>query len=142
MTYNMELSQAEVIKVTDVEADFTCINYGPYDNGHILVGCSDGRLLAFDFLTLERLESVKVFEEGAVKSIAFDPTNYVFVAGDNGKLISLSYVDKKMHYLYLDLGKNKFCTVQVPRNMTPDIQSKRVGYNHLDGPNTSNFCCV
>lgn len=94
-----------------MEAEITCINYGPYDNGHILVGLSDGKLIAFDYLTLERLESVKIFDKKAITSITFDPTNYVFVGGENGKVICLSYIDKKMHYLYLDLGTNKFCTV-------------------------------
>lgn len=111
MIFNLENNQAEVIKIIDVDAEITCINYGPYDNGHILVGLSDGKLIAFDYLTLERLESVMIFENSAVTTISFDPTNYIFVGGENGKLICLSYIDKKMHYLYLDLGKNKFCTV-------------------------------
>lgn len=119
MVYNLEGNgQAEIIKIIDLPDSviITCINYGPYDNGHVMVGLSDGRLIAFDFLTLERLETVKVFEEAAVKSITFDPTNYIFLGGSNGKVLSLSYLDKKTHYLYLDLGKNKYCTVQVPKN--------------------------
>jgi len=76
-----------------------------------MVGLSAGTMIAFDFLTLERLETVKIFDNVAINCIAFDPTNYIFVGGDNGKTISLSYVDKKLHYLYLDLGRNKFCTV-------------------------------
>lgn len=63
MVFNLELSEAEIIKVIDVEnCEITCINYGPYDNGHILIGMSDGRLIAFDFSTLERLENVVIFE--------------------------------------------------------------------------------
>ena len=62
MVYSLETTQAEIIKIIDVEASITCINYGPYDNGHVLVGLSDGRLIAFDYLTLERLESVLIFE--------------------------------------------------------------------------------
>lgn len=144
MIYNLEESQAKVIKIIDVESEITCINYGPYDNGHILVGLSDGKLIAFDYLTLERLESVKIFDKKAITSITFDPTNYVFVGGENGKLICLSYIDKKMHYLYLDLGTNKFCTVQLARNMTPDIKNpNKVGYNHIEGAGgVSSFCCV
>lgn len=100
-----------MIKIIDVESEITCINYGPYDNGHILVGFSDGKLIAFDYLSLKRLESVKVFDDVAITTIAFDPTNYIFIGGKNGRVICLSYIDKKMHYLYLDLGTNKFCTV-------------------------------
>lgn len=119
MVYNLEgQGQAEIIKIIDLaeSVTITCINYGPYDNGHIMVGLSDGRLIAFDFLTLERLETLRVFEEGvAVTQISFDPTNYIFLGGANGKVTALTYLDKKTHYLYLDLGKNKFCTVQVPK---------------------------
>ncbi len=57
-------------------------------------------------------------------------------------MICLSYVDKKMHYLYLDLGKNKYCTIQMPRNMTPDHASgNRIGFDHM-ASNNANFCCV
>jgi hypothetical protein len=140
MVFNIESSQAEIIKIIDIEASITCINFGPFDNGHILVGLSDGHMIAFDFLTLERLETVKIFENCAVNCITFDPTNYIFVGGENGKVICLSYIDKKLHYLYLDLGKNKFCTVQLPRNYTPDLRSNKIGYNHLEG--NTNFCCV
>ena len=62
MKYNLESSQAEIIKIIDIDSEITCINYGPYDNGHIMVGLQDGKLLAFDFLTLERLETVKIFD--------------------------------------------------------------------------------
>lgn len=111
MIFNLETSLAEIIKIIDGDGEITCINYGPYDNGHILVGLSNGKLIAFDYLTLERLESVKIFEDSAINTITFDPTNYIFVGGENGKMICLSYIDKKMHYLYLDLGKSKYCTI-------------------------------
>ena len=125
-----------MIKILDIQCDVTCVNYGPYDNGHILLGLSDGTLIAFDFITLERLESVSVFTDNvAITCITFEPTHQIFVGGDNGKMIALSYVDNKIHYLYLDLGKSKYCTVQMPKvySGTPDndIQSNRIGYNHL-----------
>lgn len=98
--------------------------------------------MAFDYITLERLECVQIFDGQAITTITFDPTNYVFVGGTNGKVVALSYVDKKMHYLYLDLGKNKFCTVQVPRTVTPsdELKGRKIGYDHLEGSTT--FCCV
>lgn len=122
MVFNLEIGAAEIIKIIDLADDITCINFGPYDNGHILVGLSDGKMIAFDFNTLERLETVKIFDDCAVNCITFDPTNYIFVGGENGKTICLSYIDKKLHYQYIDLGKNKFCTVQLPRNYTPDVR--------------------
>lgn len=37
------------------ECMITCINYGPYDNGHILIGMSNGTLLAFDSVSMNKL---------------------------------------------------------------------------------------
>ena len=88
------------------------MNYGPYDNGHIILGLSNGQIVAYDFINLKRLEQVTVFDTNvAVQCITFEPTQQIFVGGSNGKMIALSYVDNKMHYLYLDLGKSKYCTV-------------------------------
>jgi WD40 repeat protein len=128
----------------DGHVQITCLNYGPFDNGHILVGFEDGKLIAFDYLTLDRLESVKAFKGSAITSIAFDPTNYIFVGAENGKMISLSYIDKKTHYVYLDMGKSKYCTVQLPKTYTPDFNGNtRVGYDNIEeGGRSSNFCGV
>ena len=124
----------------DVYGRVTCVNYGPYDNGHILVGLDDGQLLAFDYPSLDSLESVQIFEDEPISVITFDPTNYIFVGGKNGKVVALSYVDRKMHYLYMDLGKNKYCTVQVPRTVQPTPEKRRAGHDHLEGQ--TSFCCV
>ena len=59
-------------------------------------------------------------------------------------MVCLSYIDNKMHYLYLDLGK-KYCTIQMPRtNATPDpTQYKgKIGYEHITENTNANFCCV
>ena len=117
MTFNLENGDAEVIKVIDInDADITAVNFGPFDNGHILLGLNDGRLLAFDYLTLDRLETVQVFKNHqAITYISFDPTNYVFVGGSQGQVMALTYLERKMHYLYLELGQDKYCTVSVPK---------------------------
>lgn len=51
-----------MIKVIDTTSRINCINFGPFDNGHVMVGLSDGYLLAFSYPKLERLESIKVFD--------------------------------------------------------------------------------
>ena len=38
-----------------------CVSYGPFDNGHILLGLSDGWLLAYEYPGLERIESKQIF---------------------------------------------------------------------------------
>lgn len=49
MVYNLEKRGADIIKIMDTVADISAINYGPYDNGHVLIGLSDGLLLAFSY---------------------------------------------------------------------------------------------
>lgn len=61
MVFNLQKNQAEMIKILDIDSEISCVNYGPYDNGHILLGLTNGTLIAFDFVTLEKLESVNVF---------------------------------------------------------------------------------
>ena len=133
MVFSLESGDADLIKVVDDSgSQVTCLNYGPYDNGHILVGTSDGRLLAFDYLTLARLDTVEVFPQKAVTCITFDPTNYVFVGSEEGKVVALTYKDRLTHYMYLDLGKNKYCTVELKKNV------RSVAENEQNG----GLCCV
>jgi len=42
MVYNLERCEAEAIKILDIAVDITALAYGPYDNGHVLVGLNDG----------------------------------------------------------------------------------------------------
>ena len=40
-----------------------CVAYGPFDNGHILLGLSDGWLLAYEFPSLERVDCKQVYKQ-------------------------------------------------------------------------------
>lgn len=49
-----------------------------------------------------------------LSAISFDPTNLVLVTCEATKHIySISLVDKKVEYVYIDLGVNQYCTVQL-----------------------------
>mmetsp|Transcript_20939 Transcript_20939/g.15371 ORF Transcript_20939/g.15371 Transcript_20939/m.15371 type:complete len:102 (-) Transcript_20939:96-401(-) len=98
-----------------MDSGISCMNYGPFDNGHILVGLESGCLLAFSYPSLERIETSKLFE-CPVTCISFDPTNLIIVGAADGTVQALSCIDKKLNYLYLDLGKDRFCTVSMPRS--------------------------
>ena len=39
----------------------TALQYGPYDNGYVLVGLNTGKLLVFDPITLDRVQEFDVF---------------------------------------------------------------------------------
>lgn len=49
MCLNLEKRKIEKIKILNNDVKITCINYGPYDNGHVMLGLSDGVLLTFEF---------------------------------------------------------------------------------------------
>ena len=40
----------------------TSIKFGPYDNGHIIVGLSSGTVVVYDPITLEKLYEKQIFE--------------------------------------------------------------------------------
>ena len=68
----------------ETDALISCLNYGPLDNGHVLVGLDNGELLVFEYPCLDLIESIKVFDHAAITCVTFDPTNYVFVSSSDG----------------------------------------------------------
>lgn len=42
MKIDLERSKADVIKILSVDDKITQINYGPYDNGYLLIGMYSG----------------------------------------------------------------------------------------------------
>ena len=49
--FEPRLDLLKVLRVPKV----TGVNFGPYDNGHVLVGTADGKLLALDPISLLRV---------------------------------------------------------------------------------------
>lgn len=45
----------------------TALEFGPYDNGYVLVGLSTGKLLVYDPTTLDRVKEFNVFTQGMLK---------------------------------------------------------------------------
>lgn len=89
------------------------MKYGPYDNGHIMVGLSNGLIIAFSSIDLTKLYQFQIFSS-QINNICFDPTNLVILSSINGDVAALSLLDNKVKYVYVDFGKRKFCTVQMP----------------------------
>ncbi len=92
-------------------ASITAINYGPFDNGYLLLGLSDGVLLAIDLSEMEVIMHVQLFDNIAVKDICFEPTNLIFVTSKKREMVALNLVKKETHYVYLELGKRQYCTI-------------------------------
>ena len=57
---SLEVEKLKVLSFIDSQ-DINCVSYGPFDNGHILLGLSDGWLLAYEYPSLERVESKQIF---------------------------------------------------------------------------------
>ena len=70
MVFNLltqEIEKLKILSFMDPHTTIECVAYGPFDNGHILLGLSDGWLLAYEYPSLERVDSKLVYraEEGA-----------------------------------------------------------------------------
>ena len=92
MLYNIDKQDVERIKLLNVrEASITCVNYGPFDNGHLLIGLSNGNLLVIDTLAMEVIMQEQLFE-GPINEITFEPTNLVFVSSKDNEMVALTLI--------------------------------------------------
>ena len=55
-----DVEKLKILSFID-DQQINCVAYGPFDNGHILIGLSDGWVLAYEYPSLERVESQQVF---------------------------------------------------------------------------------
>ena len=128
------------------DARITCVNYGPFDNGYLLIGLSNGILLGISLHEMEIIMQEKLFN-CAVNEINFEPTNLVFVSSKERDLIALNLVKKEMHYVYLEIAKRQFCTVTVPQTQLHSLNSSLNGVHDEEDPENTNrdsflrICC-
>ena len=118
MIYDRVANNPVATRVIESYAKITNIKYGPFDNGHIIVGLSNGTVLAFSSIDLTKLYQYKIFNSPVI-NIAFDPTHLVLLASLDGDVAAISLIESKVKYMYVDLGKKKFCTVQMPVKQPP-----------------------
>lgn len=71
MIYDRITQQPTACKL--VKGIINSMEYGPYDNGHIVVGTSYGNLIIFDSINLTKILHYSMFYCG-ISSITFDPT--------------------------------------------------------------------
>ena len=111
MQFNLKTKQCDKIKLLNVKgASVTATNFGPFDNGYLLLGFSSGVLLAIDLLEMEAILHAQLFDN-PISSIGFEPTNMIFVCSKNREVVALNLVKKETHYVYLELGRKQFCTI-------------------------------
>jgi hypothetical protein len=103
--YNIEKESIDKIKLLHLKfGDISCINYGPFDNGYLLIGLSSGVIVALELHDLEIVMQEQIFD-CSIESITFEPTNLVFITSTNKELVAINLIKKEMHYMYLELAK-------------------------------------
>lgn len=114
MIYDRTREKSSAVYIFDSsKGRVTALKYGPYDNGHIIVGFETGIIAILDAIHLRKLFERQIFQmDVAVHCITFDPTNLVIASTSDGEVVSLSLVENKVKYTYLDMGENQFVTVQ------------------------------
>lgn len=55
------MEKLKILSFMEPHVSINCVAYGPFDNGHILLGLSDGWLLAYEYPSLDRLDSKRVY---------------------------------------------------------------------------------
>lgn len=55
MQLNRNIKNLSIIKAFKSPYKITSLNYGPYDNGHILIGMENGTLIAFNSVDMSKL---------------------------------------------------------------------------------------
>ncbi|CDW85419.1 UNKNOWN [Stylonychia lemnae] len=129
---NRTNKQQSIIKAFKSQYRITSLNYGPYDNGHVLVGMENGTLLAFSSIDMSKLYQVRIFDR-EINRITIDPTNQVILGSNQSQeLATVTFIESKVDYVYVDLGKKKFCTIllnknaQTTRSKTPTYYKKPI----------------
>mmetsp|Transcript_37601 Transcript_37601/g.27725 ORF Transcript_37601/g.27725 Transcript_37601/m.27725 type:complete len:129 (-) Transcript_37601:96-482(-) len=112
MQYNLQTHTCDKVKLLNVKGAYlTSTNFGPFDNGYLLLGFSSGVLLAVDLLEMEAILHAQLFDNVAITNICFEPTNMIFASSRNKEMVALSLVRRETHYVYLELGRKQFCTI-------------------------------
>ena len=115
MIYNRRKKKPEFIKVLKTQEKVKVVSYGPYDNGHIILGMSNGSVIVLNSHDLDKMFHEQVFKH-PIAQITFDPTQLLIIISKAGEMTGISLIKTKKRYMYLELGSKKFCTVTVDRD--------------------------
>lgn len=88
--------------------DITAAKYGPYDNGHIVLGTSYGQILLLDSTYLHLILKIDKFVIGSVTSISIEPLNLVIVTSNLGQVKSLGLEKDTFKYTYEEIGGENY----------------------------------
>eukprot|EP00347_Sterkiella_histriomuscorum_P022530 403338142 len=121
-SYVMQLNRSNIgqsiIKAFKTNYLITSLQYGPYDNGHILIGMQNGVLLAFDSINMQKLYQIQIFDQLPITNIIIDPISQILISSNQGnEVVAVTFIKTQIDYVYIDLGKRKYCTVLLDKNL-------------------------
>ena len=70
--YNIYTNQCDGYNIVSSGTDITAINYGPYDNGPILIGLSDGTITIYDYSSMQLIRRIEKMVKDEVKWIMYE----------------------------------------------------------------------
>ena len=134
LSINLKTNHADKLHIfQDLKsADISTIAYGPYDNGYLLIGLQSGLLLGYDSIPgkktsfLEKMLSIDM-RSGPIVNLSFDPISLILVEtvqNNEVHLFAISLMDNKVQYVYMEMGKAKFCTVRLDTNLHRRMKAK------------------
>ena len=87
--WNIKLNREEINIVVDPSSEITVMNYGPYDNGPILVGLNNGKIVTYDYYSFA-IRVTKI-TDSSVKWITYEPGRVIIIGTSNTlyKFVSL-----------------------------------------------------
>lgn len=122
--------------------EITSLNFGPYDNGHVIVGLNTGAIFILNSLDLSSMFRYQVFDPlrspeknnlPLINNINFDPTQMIFATTRHASeqtnneatnmspiqfynIRILTLIENNAQYKYLEMGQNTYMTLVIPQN--------------------------
>lgn len=113
MLYDREVATKSIAKLFKSRGYITCVHFGPYDNGHILIGTSTGDFFAFDTLELKKLCNIKL-SDYPITNITIEWTQLVLIGvQQTGEVTAITFIETKQKYVYMEIGSRKYATVVI-----------------------------
>lgn len=116
MMYDREKTFKSAVKLFKSRGFITCVSFGPYDNGHILVGSSTGDFFAFDSIFLNKLCNIKL-GDSPITNITVEWTQLVLIGmSQKTEVTAITFIQTKQKYVYMEIGSKKYATVVIEQS--------------------------
>ena len=86
------------------DGSVSVMEFGPYDNGMIILGTTKGEVLMFEPMNLNMVFKYSYLMNHTISSITFQPLNYIHISSLSGEIKLISLEKQKYHYIYTDHG--------------------------------------